>query len=550
MPKAADIPFRQIPRQSALFLKYLDLSPNALRFYRSAPTMNGLEETARSTIAAWKFPRKEIASILRRQSEAFGTDPATLTSISELEAADTVTVLTGQQVGLFGGPLYTVYKAITAINLAADLRARGIRAVPIFWMDTEDHDLAEVTHCTIRSGSGMKTVDYRNTLFGEFTPAAVPVGSVIFPESIQQALEDYIRYLPDSKWKPEVRSRLESAYKPGSSFGNSFASLMSRIFAGSGLIFFDPQDPNAKRLSSRVFQRALREADTIYSALIQRKQELESSGFHAQVNVLENSTVLFFSSDGRRRALERRPSGFIPKGGDRLFSFQEMLESANLFPEKFSPNVLLRPLVQDHLFPTVAYAGGSSEVAYFAQIEVLYNLFGRPMPVIWPRNSFTLLEDEVGAEMDRFGISVWNCFDGKQSVTESAIRNSGFSKATNRVVELQDRLDQVLTEVRPGLESVEPPLGQALETARRKITHNLQFLKSRLVHFEAAQNSTLPGAIDLIMNNCFPNQNLQEREFGVHQFLACHGLSLLDVIRSASEVANFSHRVLRLQETI
>jgi bacillithiol synthase len=547
MPRDADIPFRQIPRQSALFLNYLDLAPNALRFYRHAPTINSLEETARSTIAG-KFPRKEIASILRRQNESFGADSATLTAITELEADDTVAILTGQQVGLFGGPLYTIYKAITAINLAAELRTRGIRAIPIFWMDTEDHDLAEVTHCTVLSGSEIRARDYRKGLFGEFAPSTVSVGSIALPESIQQVLEDYISHLPDADWKPEVQLLLESTYKPVSSFGNSFAALMSRLFAGSGLIFFDPQDPEAKRLSSSLFQRALREADAIHSALVHRNRELEDSGFHAQVNILENSTVLFFSPDGQRRALERRHSGFILKGGDRAYSLPEMLESATLFPEKFSPNVLLRPLVQDHLFPTVAYAGGSSELAYFAQIEALYNLFGRPMPVIWPRNSFTLLEDDAGAEMNRFGISVLNCFDGKKSLTGSAARNSGFSKASDRLEELQNRLDQVLAEVRPGLQSVEPPLVQSLETARRKITHNMQLLKSRLIQFEAAQNSALPLAIDLIMNNCYPNQNLQEREFGVHQFLARHGHSLLDVIRSNSDAVNFSHRVICLQK--
>ncbi len=548
MPKSADIPFRQIPRQSALFLNYQELAPNALRFYQRAPTINSLEETARSTIAGQKFPRKEMASILRRQNESFGSDTATMVAIAELEEADTVAILTGQQVGLFGGPLYTIYKTITAINLAAELKRRGIRAVPIFWMDTEDHDLAEVTHCTFFSNSEIKIVDYRKALFGEFAPSTIPVGSIVFPENIQQVLEDYISHLPDADWKQEVESRLESTYKVGSTFARSFASLMSRLFAGSGLIFFDPQDPEAKRLSSLLFQRALQEADTIYSALVQRKHELEALGFHAQVNVLENSTALFFSSDGQRCALERRGAGFGLKGRNRVFSLEELKESAGSFPEKFSPNVLLRPIVQDYLFPTVAYTGGSSELAYFAQVETLYRLFGRPMPILWPRNSFTLIEDEVGAEMNRFGISVRNCFDGKQFVTESAVRNSGFSKAADQLGELQNRLDQVFTGVRSELQAVEPPLVQALETARRKITHNMQLLKSRLVHFEAAQSSTLPHAIDWILNNCFPNQNLQEREFGVHQFLACHGLSLLDVIRSASEVDNFNHRVLQLYE--
>jgi bacillithiol synthase len=547
MLKAEDIPFRFIPRQSGLFLSYLNASPEALRFYQGAPTMENLEKTALNRLKGLKFPRTEIASILRRQNESFGADRTTLSQIAELEENDSVAILTGQQVGLFGGPLYTIYKAITAINLAGRLKGKGIRAVPIFWMDTEDHDLAEVSHCTVFAGVNAQAIDFRKILFGELIQPAVPVGSIVFSESIQMAVGDFLSYLPDADWSSEIRSQLESTYKPGDTFANSFASLLSRIFSGAGLIFFDPQDLEAKRLSSFLFQKALQEADAIYSALVQRKHELEAAGFHAQVNILENSTVLFSSSDGQRRALERRNSGFGLKGSDQVFSTEELLESAVLRPEEFSPNVLLRPVIQDFLFPTVAYVGGSSELAYFAQIETLYNLFGRPMPIIWPRNGFTLVNPEVGSKMDKLRIAVEDCFKGKQFITDSAIRNSGFSKASDLVEELQKRLDQGLADMRPELHAFEPPLAQALETARRKIAHNVQLLKSRTVHLETTRNSSLSEEIDSILNHCFPNRNFQEREFSIHPFLARHGFSLLDAIRIAADPENFSHQALRLE---
>lgn len=487
-----------------------------------------------------------MAAILRRQNESFGAGASTFSHIEELEKPDSVAIVTGQQVGIFSGPLYTIYKALTAIKLAEALKTRGVRAVPLFWMDTEDHDLEEVSHCTVLSGASPLAIDYRNILFGESIPPATPVGSIVFSESIRQAVEDYHSHLPDGDWNSAVRSQLELTYKPGSSFANSFASLMSRIFNGTGLILFNPQDSEAKQLCSPLFQRALREANSIHSMLVQRKHELETAGFHSQVNILENSTVLFLSAEGRRRAMERRNSGFALKGGKRILPLDELLESAVRNPDNFSPNVLLRPLIQDHLLPTVAYVGGSSEVAYFAQIEILYSLFGRPMPVIWPRNGFTLIEPEIGADLDRYGIKVQDCFQGKQFLTESAIRNSGFSKAVARMEELQKNLDQVLTEVRSEMHSFEPPLAQALDAARSKITHNTQLLKSRIVQLETARNSSLPNEIDLMLNNCYPNRNLQEREFGIHHFLTRYGPTLLDFIRQATDPENFAHRVLRL----
>jgi bacillithiol synthase len=548
MPKVQDIPFRSIPHQSALFLSYLDLSPAALRFYQHAPTLESLEHASRKSLGNFEFPRKEIASILRRQNESFRSGSEILHQIDELEKQDSVAILTGQQVGLFSGPLYTVYKALTAIRISERLRKRGIRAIPVFWMETEDHDLLEVTRRTVLDApAAVHTVDYREIIFKENPLPLHSVGSLRFPEEIQQATRNYLSHLPDSAWKSEIQSNLESAYKPGSTFALAFAQLLQRLLAGSGLVFFDPHDAEAKRLISSVFQKALRGSDAIHAALMQRKRELDAAGFHAQVSVQENSTVLFFFAGGERHALERQESGFRLKNQNQEFSLDALLHCAEQTPEKLSPSVLLRPLIQDHLFPTIAYVGGSAEVAYFAQIEVLYKLFSRPMPVIWPRNSFTLLEPEVSATMERWSLELQDCFGGNLSMTEKAIRHAGFSKASGRLERLQERLDSALTEIKPEMHSIELPLADALENARRKILHNVQHLKSQAIRMEAAQNQSLSNAIQLVLLQCYPNQNLQERELSILHFLARQGSSLLETIHAATEIENFAHRVLRLQ---
>jgi uncharacterized protein YllA (UPF0747 family) len=293
MATITNIPFHKIPGQSALFLKYLEYAPAALNFYQKAPTLGNLEATANS-VTPLQFHRSALVSILRRQNRIFACHAQTLDQISKLEKPDCVAVLTGQQVGLFANPLYTIYKALTAIRLAEELNKRGIRAVPIFWMDTEDHDLAEVTCRTmLDSSSSLRTVDFRKFLFN-----VLPVGSVgpiPFSEGILQGTEEYLRNIPEGIWKAEIRSQLESTYRPGSTFGRSFAELLFRILPESGLILFDPHDAEAKRLAAIVFQTAIANGDAFRSALLQRKQELEDSGFHSQVSILENSTVLFFT---------------------------------------------------------------------------------------------------------------------------------------------------------------------------------------------------------------------------------------------------------------
>jgi bacillithiol synthase len=549
MATVQDIPFRRIPHQSELFLSYLDSSASALRFYQHVPTIENIEQMARSSLANLNLHRNELASILRRQNESYSCGAETLNRIGELEKADCVAVVTGQQVGLFTGPLYTIYKALTAIRLSEELNKRGVRAVPVFWLETEDHDLPEVTHRTILdSASALHSVDYRNILFKEVEQSRGSVGSIKFPESIREAVGDYVSHLSDSAWKTEVRQQLESTYRPGTTIAQSFAQLLTQILGGSGLILFDPKDPEAKRLTSAVYQKALIEADAIREALLKRNRELEVSGFHAQVSVLENSTVLFFYQDGARCALEKRDSAFGLKNSEATFTLDELLNYAKQTPEKFSPNVLLRPLIQDHLFPTVAYVGGSAELAYFAQIGVLYRIFSRPMPVIWPRNSLTLIEPGIGGEMDRLDISLEDCFQGKPFLIEKALRNSGLSEAASNIEQLENRIDRVLTEIRPEMESVDLTLAQALDTARRKILHNVQHIKSHVIRQEAAQSSAAMNAVDLLMNNCFPNATLQERELGIQHFWVRYGPSLMDEIASSLEPGCFSHRVLRLCE--
>ena len=272
------------------------------------------EHTAKDILTNLQFPRAEIASILRRQNESYGSDSETMRNIDSLQEPDCVAVLTGQQVGLFTGPLYTVYKALTAIQIAEELNMRGIRAVPVFWMETEDHDLPEATRRTVTPADhSLRVTDYQDMLFKDDGVPRGSVGRMQFPANIRRVVEDYLNHLPDTRWKPEVRVQLESACKPGATFAQSFAQLLSRHSPRFGFDPFDPQDPEAKRLARGIFQKALRDADILRAALLTRNKDLEAAGFHAQVGILENSTVLFYFQNGARYALGKKGCGDLSK---------------------------------------------------------------------------------------------------------------------------------------------------------------------------------------------------------------------------------------------
>lgn len=547
MPAARDISFRTIPGFSRIFLEYLDLAPQAFQFYQRPPSITAVEQFARGELSHLPYARGELAAILKRQNQALGAEDRTLANIGELSQPDCVAVVTGQQVGIFTGPLYTIYKALTAIRIAAELRRRGTRAVPVFWMECEDHDLEEVTHTAVAGAdSTLHRLNFLEQLFGSASEAARPVGTYTLTEAIRKSTREYAELLPAAEHLQEVRSLMESAYRPGSGFADAFGRLMTLLLGPRGLIFFNAGDRGAKPLVASAFQEALRGAGAIQQSLVERNRALGAAGYHTQVNLPENATVLFLREGSERRAIIRNGPRFVSKNTDRSYELADLLAIAENEPDRFSPNVLLRPLIQDHLFPTAAYVAGPGEVAYFAQTEMLYRQLRRPMPAIWPRAGFTLIEPEIHAAMTECNVSFEDCLQGRPMVMKKIMEREQRSSASARIKGMGEELERTLTEIRPEMVLAEASLGPALDTAKKKILHNIDGLHTKLVQLEAGRDGTVDRKADFIFNNCYPNKNLQEREFGAPVFLARHGLQLLDALYSEIHIASFAHRVITL----
>lgn len=540
--------FQSLPRQNELFLHYIKRAPRIAPFYARPPEIESLKQTALHDIQGFDFPRSRMARILRRQNAAWGNDQAAFDRIDELERPGSAAILTGQQVGLFAGPLYTVYKAMTALRLAEELRRLGTVAVPIFWMDAEDHDLAEVTHLAALDRAGtLHTIDCREPLFGSGAESSRAVGSMQLPEAIRDVTSEFLSLLAPSPWEDQIRGLLECTYQPGSSLSQAFAELMARLFRSKGLVLFDPRDPEAKSIMAPIFRRAILENDRIHAALAERSQVLEGAGFHPQVVVQENATVLFLEGQSGRRALARQGSGFALKNTDSVYQPEELLALVDNEPERFSPNVLLRPVVQDHLFPTVAYVGGPAEVSYFAQIETLYRLFGRPMPVIWPRSSMTVLGEEVLSVMKEHDLSFRDCTEERSRLLQRLARTGSRRDSIEGVASLREEINHTLDGIRPGVTGIDPTLGPALDSARRKILRNVARIESRIARL-GEKADRRDKHVDFLLNNCMPNGKLQERELTVHHLLAQAGLPILEEIYRTLRVEEPLHLVIWVSE--
>src|SRR6266481_12229 len=351
--------FRLLPHQPKLFLEYLDHFEKLKSFYFHPPAMTAVTRVARKL----DYPgerRAEVSTILRRQNAALGAGEETRSNLERLEKG-AVAVVSGQQVGLFSGPAYSIYKALTAIQIAEELTRGGIPAVPVFWMATEDHDLDEIRHSTWFDKGKFVRFELPATAETGRPVGRIPLGEQIEP-LVQEAAELLLNQGSDL-----LAQYLTESYGPEETYGSAFGKLFARLFAQHGLILMDPLDKGLHKIAAPLYQHALADRDVLNEKLLQRGKDLDRAGFDAQVRVTARSTLLFHLDDGRRQVITASAEKF--QAGEKTWTREELVHMTHREPENFSPNALFRPVVQDYLLPTAAYIAGPAEIAYFAQSE-------------------------------------------------------------------------------------------------------------------------------------------------------------------------------------
>ena len=536
MPKDR-IHFKDIPKTSAFFLDYLHDFSKLAPFF---PFPYALDHFRKEGASVALPHRQELCQILEKQNRSFGAGARTLENVEKLRDRDCFAVVTGQQVGLFTGPAYTIYKALTAVKLAAHYACRGIKVVPIFWMATEDHDLAEVDHSHVIDGdSHLQLVRYESGP----EDAAKPVGKVRFSQAIETCLQQFLASLPDSEFKIDIESRLSAAYRPTRTFSEAFGEVLSYLFSNYGLILVDPQDEALKRLGEPIFEKILLNGNRYQSIIQSRSDQLVAAGYHAQVTIEEESTGLFFEDEGKRRALIR-DDGFLKIKGtaQRLpeTHFQEALKES---PWKFSPNVLFRPLMQDLLLPTLSYVAGPSEVAYLAQIGPLYEEFGRKAPIIFPRFSFSVVERKIGKILEKYQLNFEDIFLGNEALIKKIVEQNLDQSLAAKFSALEQEFGEKLGELEGPLKAVDATLAEALRTTQQKVQYQVAHLRTKFVHAETRHQETLTKQIDKALAILYPLKTLQERRINIFYFLARYGMDFLAQLNEEIDLTDPDHRL-------
>ncbi len=532
------IALRDVPGWPRLSRDYVEKSSQAAAFFNGDFRDPAAFERQAEAVRARPIRRDALAEILSDQNRRYGCGPRTLARVDQIAHDRAGAIVTGQQVGLFSGPLYTFYKALTAIKLADSLGARG-SFVPIFWLASDDHDVAEVDHITLLDRDNAPQ-DIR-CLFPS-PDAKIPLSDRPVPPDIEDVFRRLDELTPESEFKADVLARLKEDYSPGRPFTESLARWMTRLFGDSGLIILDPSDPRLRELGAGVFHREIAGDSPSTSRALETSARLAAAGYDPAIHLHQGILNLFFV-ESERRTIESMAGAFVIKETGRVFERDELADLAGRQPALFSPNVLLRPIYQDALLPTVAYIGGPGEIAYFAQMKGIYETFDLPMPVIYPRHSATILENKIGHVLEKFGLRLQDLWrDAAGSIGRIAEQQIPESVRLGLALAFE-HLDGDLDALKSVIAAFEPTLGDAAGQTQGKIRQQLEFLDRKVRQAAKKRDEIAQRQLQKSVDHLYPGGHLQERVFNIVPFLMKYGYAFLDRLDRSVDIGALDHQV-------
>jgi bacillithiol biosynthesis cysteine-adding enzyme BshC len=451
-----------------------------------------------------------LAAAVESQNARYAKSPAREAHLAALRSG-ACAVVTGQQTGLFLGPLYTIYKAASTIRLARALSETwSAPVVPVFWLQTEDHDAAEIAVCHIARGS-----DEPLDLSIDVADDGVAVAYRTLPAAIDELLAKLGEALGRLPHAEEHLSCLQRHYRPGAHWGHAFAGVLAEVFADDGLVLLDPRDPALATLAAPVHRRALEQSSSIAAALTERVRALESAGWAAPIHVRDGAPLSFFHPEGpagpRVRLDGGRPGRTLP----------DLLAILDLSPSSFSTSALLRPILQDTWLPTVAYVGGPAEVAYFAQLAPLYAAFALPMPIVVPRARMRILDESTRKTLSRRGLTPAQACRPFDDVLKAA--GACASEGDDVAARLKGDVDRAIDAIAPQLCDAGPRGERAIEKTRRAMARSAEKLGRNYDRARWLRDRELVDDLQRVQARLLPRGIPQERFFGFSSFAARYG---------------------------
>ncbi len=541
--KSEYLDYREIPGQNPIFLRYLHEFESVAAWYPGGPPEPGMlrrraDEVLRSGRA---YPREALAVSLERFNRLVGAGEPALENIRKLRDTSTVAIVTGQQIGLFGGPALAVHKALTVVSLARQLGEDGVQAIPVFWLASDDSDYDEIAAARLLSEDGelLTVLHSKPAENGNRMVGSVPVtaASALF----EQLEASVVR----GDFRRAVLAGLRESYAEGRSLNQAFGAWLANLFKEQGLVLFDAFSAGVKQQLAGAYEIAVTKRDQLVEALKQRSAEQQRAGLTPQVQITDEETLLFFFEGNRRFKLSSARGRFQAKEQDpREFGTEELVALSCQNPEALGPNVLLRPILQDLLFPTVVYVGGPAETAYFAQISAIAP-FWKVTPAVLPRVGITLVDAKTQRLFAKYRIGIRDLLG---STPEQTLRRLAKDTAAGDLIRkfegLETDVDKQASQIGEELAPMDAGIAQLLKNSEAKMLYQVRKVRDRFIRNYALNASNLARHVGFLHNSLYPEQALQERVINFNHFLILQGPTMIDQILQSIQPFCKEHQIL------
>lgn len=540
---AAAIPvdIRRFPWIRRLATDYVFAYDQVAPYFAGDPAVPGAWAGAIARAQARLRAPAELARVLSGQQERRGAPPASREAAALLADPHTVAVVTGQQAGLYGGPLFTLLKALTAMKLSAQVaRDHDVRVVPVFWIDAEDHDWAEVSSCTVL---GPELEPLRILLADLEGAGTLPIARLTLDAGVLGANDALAAALPATEFTTSLLDDIRATYRPGIGMVEAFGRLLERQLGPHGLVVFDSSDPAAKPLAQDLFAREIANAGATAHLAARAGRALAARGYHAQVTPTDGSLSLFYLDGGREAVRFQGPNATV---GARETTLLNLAEEARRAPEHFSPNVLLRPIVQDTIFPTICYVAGPNELAYLAQLREVYDHFGVPMPLMYQRATATVVDSATTRFLAKYGLPLESLQRQDESVLNQLLEEQLPPTVEQALAEATEVMRQRMAAVAAVVPQIDPTLEGAVRSTEGRMEHDLRTLHGKVIQAAKRRDETLRRQFQRAQLQAFPHGHPQEREVGLIWFLNRYGPAVVDRLMEALPLEMGRHWVLTI----
>lgn len=533
--------FNQLFHPTKLFNDYLsgDLSD----YFRHNFIDSESPKKVAFEINSKNIDRHVLFRVVLGGNKKLGASAKILHNIELLKQPETLCVFSSQQTAIFGGPMYTIYKALTAAKLAEKFQETlKCPVVPCFWMATDDHDFEEVRWASFLQRSGELTTTSYNP---SNDPSGIPVAEITFDENVKELVESVESSLIDTEFKRALVESVKEFYSPGRKLSEAFARLFNYFLGDRGIILVDPNFPGMKDFFIGVFTREILYHTKTQQLFEQRTGQLLKNGYHAQVHKTGENLNLFYHDRGRRNLVIYGDS-YCPDGSSDKFLPEELLKIAEKSPQRFSTNVLLRPLAQCAAFPTLCQVVGPSELAYFAQIEPLFEFFEVPFPVVYPRSGMTIVEPQIKRILNKYKLNLPELKSELEGTIGRVVEKLFPSETAEAVMSLQDHFNGDLEKYAGMLQKTDLEGYQLIINFKKHIDYKLKQLQKKLKTTNKKRHKELASQIRRTYAFLFPANKLQERVISPVYYANKFGPESFHKIFEALEVDKPGHIALEL----